>query len=169
MIVFAPLTTSVVHEDFAAVMRDIPALRAWSGQDWPTEDFTVDDNRDDLEWHERERREGLAFTDSVLLDGVVVGCTYAMRLDRALATRSVVTPPGWPVNDWVVRGWAHEVEPAELVERSMRRHEGPHRVWWQTNTDCPEQLDACDRLGLTDELRVEADATVWVLRSAPPR
>lgn len=169
MITFVPLTTRAVIEDHAAVMRDVAALRDWSGQDWPTPDFTVEDNREDLEWHERERRDGLAFTDSVLLAGVVVGCTYAMRLERALATRSVVMPPGWPANDWVVRGWAHDVAARELVQRSLQRHEGPHRVWWQTNLRCPDQLTACDELGLTDELRVDGDGTTWVLRSTPPR
>ena len=73
---FVPLTPALLDQDYAAVMRDITMLRAWSGQDWPTADFPIESNLADLVRHDREQRDGIALTYSVLLHGVVQGCIY---------------------------------------------------------------------------------------------
>lgn len=172
MIHFQRLTPAVVEQDHAALMRDIPMLRAWSGQDWPTPSFTIAENRVDLERHDREHEEGVAFTYSVLLDDVIVGCIYVRPLIDALRTRDVepaATTTG--LHDTVVRGWAHDMSADELISSSLATHGGDFgpdtRRWWQTNTDCPEQLAACDRLGLTDEQRFAGPTATWVLRAVP--
>ncbi|MFZ4719091.1 MAG: hypothetical protein ACOYMR_06685 [Ilumatobacteraceae bacterium] len=172
MIRFRRLTPAVVREDHAALMRDIPLLRAWSGQDWPTPDFSVEENLVDLERHDREHEEGIAFTYSVLLDDVVVGCIYVRPFADALTTRAT-EPPDDPqlLTGTAVRGWSHDVTADELIAASLAQHGadfGPTvRRWWQTNTDCPEQLAACDRLGLTDERSYTGPTTTWVLRAVP--
>lgn len=172
MIRFQRLTPAVVVEDHAALMRDIPRLRAWSGQDWPTPEFSVAENLVDLERHDREHEDGIAFTYSVLLDDVVVGCIYVRPFADALTTREV-EPPDDPrlLTGTVVRGWAHDITADELIGASLAAHGGDFgstaRRWWQTNTDCPDQLDACDRLGLTDERTYAGPTATWVLRAVP--
>ena len=81
---FVPLTPALLRQDYAAVMRDIPMLRAWSGQDWPTADFALEANLADLQRHDREQQERVALTYSVLLDGVVQGCIYVQPFADAL-------------------------------------------------------------------------------------
>ncbi len=172
MIRFHPLTPAVVERDHAALMRDIPALRAWSAQDWPTPSFSIAENLLDLQRHDREHRDGIAFTYSVVLDESIIGCIYVRPLGDALRTRDVAPPADTPgLHDTVVRGWAHDISDDLLVSASLEAHGGDfgadRRRWWQTNTDCPSQLTACDRLGLADDLRFGGPTATWVLRAVP--
>jgi hypothetical protein len=118
---FVPLTPALVEPDYAAVMRDIPMLRAWSGQDWPTETFPIEDNLADLERHEREQLAGDALTYSVLIDGVVQGCIYVWQLPSAFQGRPVEVPTDLvlPADDVVVRGWLHDHPAAEFIAATM--------------------------------------------------
>ena len=43
--------------DYDAVMSSAEQLRRWSQSDWPADDFTSEQNRADLERHEREHRD----------------------------------------------------------------------------------------------------------------
>ena len=172
-LLFVPLTPALVVDDHAALMRDIGALRAWSGQDWPTADFTVQDNLVDLERHDREQRDGIALTYSVLLDGRIEGCTYVRPFVDALRTRDlpVPTPLAAPATDVVVRGWMHRCS-AEVFLRAVLSFFGSApfafpRLWWQTNERCPDQVRACDALGLVEEVVVEGVDRRWLLRSRP--
>jgi hypothetical protein len=169
---FQRLTPAVVEQDHAALMRDIPLLRAWSGQDWPTPAFSVGENLVDLERHDREHDDGVAFAYSVLLDDVIIGCIYVRPLADALRTRDVEPPDDmYGLRDTVVRGWAHDITDDELVAAALQMHGDDfgtgRRRWWQTNTDVPEQLAACERLGLVDELRFVGPTATWVLRAVP--
>ena len=170
---FIPLTPRLVNEDFAAVMRDPSLLRAWSASDWPTNDFTVDDDLSDLEWHEREQLEGIALTYSVLIDNVIEGCIYVRSFRDALATRELEPPTPLPhgADGAVARGWLHRLPAAELVAAtfdflSTVPFDFPS-LWWQTNSDCPDQITACDALGLTREVALPTERTTWLLRCAP--
>jgi len=168
---FVPLTPALVEADYAAVVRDIPMLRAWSGQDWPTDDFPIEWNLEDLQRHDREQREGVALTYSVLIDGVVQGCIYVRPLVDALATREVLLPVGVAeAGGTVVRGWLHDRPAADLIDATTGwlLAEGlvHGRLWWQTNSQCPDQLAACDALGLTDTIELAGEDRTWVLRSA---
>ena len=167
---FIPLTPALVKPDYAAVMRDIPMLRAWSGQDWPTEAFPIEANLDDLIRHDREQTERVALTYSVLVNGVVQGCIYVQPLVAALAARThevgVVTAED---GDVVVRGWLHDLPASDLIAACMSWLGGHPftfpRLWWQTNSQCPDQLAACDALGLTEVLSVQDGDRAWEMRS----
>lgn len=170
---FVPLTPALVVPDYAAVMRDIPMLRAWSGQDWPTVDFPIEANLRDLQRHDREQQEGVALTYSVLLHGVVQGCIYVWPLPGSLGGRGIVVPDGFvlPAHDVVVRGWLHDTAAAVFIDACCSwLTAAPFtfaRLWWQTNSECSDQLVACDELGLTDSLQFEGSDRTWVLRSRP--
>lgn len=169
-LVFIPLTPSLVEADYAAVMRDIPMLRAWSGQDWPTETFPIESNLDDLIRHDREQAERIALTYSVLIEDAVQGCIYVQPLADALRSRaadgSAMQTDG---GDIVVRGWLHDRPAVDLVSACMSwLGSAPFtfpRLWWQTNSECPEQLAACDDLGLVQVLSVQGEDRTWEMRS----
>ena len=167
---FIPLTPALVEADYAAVMRDIPMLRAWSGQDWPTETFPIEANLDDLIRHDREQTARVALTYSVLVDGVVQGCIYVQPLVSALAARRLVVGAlTADAGDVVVRGWLHGRPANDLVAACMswlgRDPFTFPRLWWQTNSRCPDQLAACDALGLTKVLSVQGEDRTWEMRS----
>ncbi len=167
---FIPLTPALVDADYAAVMRDIPMLREWSGQDWPTETFQIDENLDDLIRHDREQTERVALTYSVLIDGTVQGCIYVRPMLAALRTRNL-DAGGLAVDagDIAVRGWLHDRPAVDLIGASMSwLGSEPFafpRLWWQTNSHCPEQLAACDALALHQVLSAEGDGRTWEMRA----
>lgn len=171
---FVPLTPALLDQDYAAVMRDITMLRAWSGQDWPTADFPIESNLADLVRHDREQRDGIALTYSVLLHGVVQGCIYVRPVLEALRTRGLEGAGSLQLvaADVVARGWLHDRAPADLIAASMSwLGAAPFtfpRLWWQASSACPDQLAACDELGLTDVLRFDGPGGTWELRSPPP-
>ena len=167
---FEALVPATLHADYTAVMLDIPMLRRWSAQDWPTPTFTIEENLVDLVRHDREQREGIALTYSIVRDGRVIGCIYARPLVAALSTRDTPVPQHLPIpaDDAVVRGWAHEIDAATLIAASFEAVAtalaGRARCWWIANTDCPEQLAACDALGLMVSHSFVGPTATWVVR-----
>ncbi|MDX1414203.1 MAG: hypothetical protein R3293_08425 [Candidatus Promineifilaceae bacterium] len=82
-----PLTPGHVAIDYEAVMASREMLNLWSGSSWPTVNFTLDDNLDDLQWHHREHQERIAFTFT-LLDPPgrrCLGCLYIRSISELLA------------------------------------------------------------------------------------
>src|SRR5262249_14686707 len=73
-----PLRASDVALDYDAVMSDPAALRRWSQASWPADDFTLAENLTDLQGHEREHLEGVAYTFTVLSPDAsrCLGCVY---------------------------------------------------------------------------------------------
>ena len=155
--VLVPLITELVHADYAAVMATADHLRWWSDSAWPTDDFTVEENLQDLAWHDDEHRGRVAFTYSVLdadafADGRrrVVGCVYIRPFGSACRTRNVTCPPDLIASgDAVARGWLIE-------EFASQRHEFADGVlawlasaawqvpgaWWQERIDGDVATDA---------------------------
>ena len=165
---FRPLTPALLVADYAAVMRDVPMLRAWSGQDWPTPAFSIEEDLVDLVRHDREQREGVALTYSVMRGETLLGCIYVRPMPAALATRGIVAEPPLPVSGHVVvRGWGHDCDEATLISAALEFLRGaPFEfpgLWWQTNVDCHRQLAACDALGLTRRMFFAGPTTTWVL------
>ena len=77
-----PLRATDVALDYDAVMSSRVQLRRWSQTTWPSDDFTLAENQEDLQGHEREHEEGVAFTFTVLNPGGTrcLGCVYIMPL-----------------------------------------------------------------------------------------
>ncbi len=73
-----PLTVGHVDLDYDAVMASREQLNRWSQTTWPTPDFTLAENRADLERHQWEHGEGVAFTYTVLnpAQSRCLGCVY---------------------------------------------------------------------------------------------
>jgi RimJ/RimL family protein N-acetyltransferase len=77
-----PLRATDVELDYDAVMSSAEQLRRWSQHDWPSDDFTLAENLDDLQRHEREHGERVAFTFTVLNPQGTrcLGCVYIKPL-----------------------------------------------------------------------------------------
>jgi len=87
-----PLRASDVMLDYDAVISSRAELWLRSGGTWPREGFTIEENLADLQQHEREHQERLAFTYTIMNPNETecLGCIYitplAQRLERAAAS-----------------------------------------------------------------------------------
>ena len=81
-LLFVPLTPAHVHLDYNALMVSKEMLRRWGGHGWPSDDFTIEANRQDLEWHDQEHRENIAYTYTILTpdESECLGCVYIKPL-----------------------------------------------------------------------------------------
>jgi RimJ/RimL family protein N-acetyltransferase len=80
--VLMPLRPSHVHIDYEAVMSSQKMLRLWSGSPWPREGFTLAENLADLQWHDQEHQDRVAFTYTILDPDqeTCLGCVYIRPL-----------------------------------------------------------------------------------------
>jgi hypothetical protein len=81
-----PLRATDVKLDYDAVISSRAQLLLSSGGTWPKEGFTLEEDLADLERHEREHRERVAFTYTVLnlAETECLGCLYMNPLERIL-------------------------------------------------------------------------------------
>ncbi len=73
-------TLDHTEADYRAVMASREHLRAWSGDPWPEDDFSLEDNRADLAEHIEEAQAGFAYGYTVFAPasegGEVEGSVY---------------------------------------------------------------------------------------------
>jgi hypothetical protein len=88
-------------------------LRQWSGSVWPSDDFSLNDNLQDLQWHDREHRERIAFTYTVLnpAQDVCLGCVYIRPLSEIL--------PDAPDYQAIARFWVRQAHQGGALERQL--------------------------------------------------
>ena len=91
--VFRPLTTKDVELDYEAVMESKEILRKISGSTWPSDNFTLNENYDDLERHERDHLDRKEFTFTIMNrdETICLGCIYFRPLRFQLATAGFQT------------------------------------------------------------------------------
>ena len=79
------LTAALADADYEAVMETQDRLRAHSPNGWPRHGFTLAENLADLQRHESEFDERIAFAYSVLSPAHdrVIGCVYVNPSDVA--------------------------------------------------------------------------------------
>src|SRR4029453_16543783 len=61
-----PLRANDVERDYEAVMSSPLMLRTWSLSGWPSDDFSLAENLEDLRRHEAEHQRREAFTFTIL-------------------------------------------------------------------------------------------------------
>jgi hypothetical protein len=76
-----PLSVANNVDDFAAwhgSQEHIHATPGFAGRDWPTDEYTLEQNEADLAEHEQDFAERIGFTYTVLEEGTdeVIGCVY---------------------------------------------------------------------------------------------
>jgi len=81
-----PLRATDVSLDYDAVISSRAELLRASGGVWPREGFTLEEDVADLERHEQEHRERVAFTYTVMnpAETECLGCLYIGPLERLL-------------------------------------------------------------------------------------
>jgi len=111
-----PLRVIDVARDYDAVMSDPAALRRWSQASWPADDFTLEENRADLERHEREHRDRVAFTFTVLSPDAsrCLGCVYIQPLRPEVLPH--VPSSHWPAQ---VAFWVRTAEVKSDLDRQL--------------------------------------------------
>lgn len=72
------LSAEDAEKDYEAVMESRKMLQSMFEGEWPREGFTLEENRADLERHQREflNREAFAYTVVSLDESRVLGCVY---------------------------------------------------------------------------------------------
>jgi hypothetical protein len=118
--ILRPLTPAHVQLDFKAVMCSKEMLRLWSGSTWPNDDFTLTDNLKDLQWHDREHRQRIAFTFTLLnkSEDACLGCLYINSLQSLVAENPNMATAVNP-HDALVRFWVIETRLADGLDRRL--------------------------------------------------
>ncbi|GAA4913729.1 hypothetical protein LX16_2188 [Stackebrandtia albiflava] len=124
--ILRPITAADAELDHAAVMESREYLRGWE-QDggWPTDDFTVDANREDLDGLERRHAEGRAFTYTVMdpAETECLGCVYFMPTDVRSFTTARITPVGeerWEDYEAAVYFWVRKSRLGTATDHALR-------------------------------------------------
>ena len=122
--VLRPIRVSDVERDYAAVMDTRDDLRRWEQDSWPADDFTVEQNRVDLDDLERRHDARRAFTYTVLDPGgdECLGCVYIFPTTATFLTKATVTPvrdDSWEDVDAVVYFWVRTSRTAAAMDRRL--------------------------------------------------
>ncbi len=112
-LVLRPLRASDAKRDYDAVMSSPAELRRCRGSDWPADDFTLAENRIDLERHEREHESGEAFTYTGLAPDAMrcLGCVYIVPVWAEATPLCGAAACGACVGFWVrASEWANDLD-----------------------------------------------------------
>ena len=73
-----PIRQSDARLDYEAVMASAPQLRRQFGGDWPAENFSIEENREQLAIHEKQFSDRSAFVYTMLRpdEKEILGCVY---------------------------------------------------------------------------------------------
>ncbi len=141
-----PLRESDAALDHDAVMDSRALLLSRSMGQWPREGFTLAENAADLRHHEREHRERVAFTYTVMAPDETrcLGCVYINPLSHLLDRYNV--PQAGRMGSWqeepVTTFW---VRP-DAVERELdARLVAALRAWFRDEWAFPRMLYGVNR------------------------
>jgi hypothetical protein len=121
--VLEPLSTRHVELDYEAVMESKELLRRWSLSDWPSDEFSIEENAADLTRHESEHFDRVAFTYTVLNpDGTeCLGCVYIKPFGDKLRTALSATDKSFATLEHVAWAtfWVRQSRLAENLDRVL--------------------------------------------------
>ena len=161
--VVEPLTEFHVALDYEAVVESRDFLQRWSQSTWPTIDFTIEENLDDLVRHEREHISNEAFTYTIqnITKDECLGCIYIVPLFSEMEkAHPEIIAAKYPVQ---VRYWVRSTYMNTSLEREMTQKliDWIKIAWFFdyilfcTSPKCPEQIDLFTTLGFQKQLEVE--------------
>lgn len=159
--VLRPLTAADVDKDYSAVMASKDYLRPWEQTGWPADDFTLEDDLEDVVMLEERHNARQAFTYTMMTpdEGECLGCVYIMPPDARHYREASVTPLGgaqWTDYDAMVSFW---VRTSRLVTAVDERLLSALRTWlvqdanfgaflFVTNEQVTHQVDMIERTDL---------------------
>ena len=129
-VILEPLKPQHLERDYTAVMESREQLRLWSGSPWPADDFTLEENLKDLQWHWDEHQKRIAFTYTVLdpTRQVCLGCVYMRPLDELLS-QNPTELTGAAADETLVRFWVR----SSLIEDDLQQHLLQMLTQWLNN------------------------------------
>ena len=115
-----PLTAAHLEMDYEAVMASREMLNLWGGGKWPWPDFTLANNLSDLEWHDREHKERVAFTYTILdpTGSSCLGCLYIRSLSELAVHNSSALAHILP-GEAMARFWVRSSRLADGLDRRL--------------------------------------------------
>ena len=171
--VCVPLNGSHLRLDYSAVMESRNYLNIWRQSSWPTPEFTLDENLQDLLDHEKEHTERLAFTFTILSVDlkVCLGCVYIHPF-----VGDVLTTPSWVNNQQycaMIRFWVRNSHQNTDLERFISNSivSWIKQDWafdvsiFATSEKCVQQQDLWLSIGLQEDGRIELKgkyAGTWI-------
>ena len=170
-----PLVLADVVLDYEAVMSSREFLYHWEqGPPYPPENFSIEDNLDDLKQMDSEHRSGSRYAYTVVNadESQVLGCIYlAPNDDRMYRTAKVTSHDGTDlsctdatISFWVrVSTWADGFERTllESVLRWMRDDWDLPQTVIMTNEKLHHQITTIESLGLTRRFDYHRDKDLY--------
>ncbi len=125
-----PILESDAALDYEAVMASREYLRPWEGTGWPADDFTLEDNREDVAKLERWHAAGERFTYTVLdpTGTRCLGCVYLLPTGAPLFARrqiDAIDSARWSEYDVAVNFWVRTSRLANGLDRRLLDALGP--------------------------------------------
>jgi hypothetical protein len=119
-----PIRVSDAELDHDAVMESKEFLRKWEQSTWPTDDFTVEANREDLANLEGRHSTRDAFTYTVmnLNQTECLGCVYLIAPDHSMYAGAHVSPltsDEWSTCDATIFFWVRKSRLAQGLDRAL--------------------------------------------------
>ncbi len=159
--VLRPITADDAEADFDAVIDSRADLLGWEQTGWPADDFTVEENRADLESLEANHRAGRRYTYTVVepADGRALGCVYVVPPSAKFLARAEIVSLGggawehveaavcfWVRSSLASSGLEHTLV-AEL-DRWLRTEWSLTTVVYVTTSDFERQVDLLTALDM---------------------
>lgn len=170
--IFKPLTPEYTQLDYEALMASKSVLRAWSGSPWPSDDFTLEDNRDDLQGHadEFESGEGYAYTILNADKTRVEGCFYTNSFVEILERFGVDPSNQFNVNpeDALVRFWirqdrlADESDLLDIIIKWLKADWEFPNIYFATNTKNDRQAKLFEEADMEKQFTWSFGNVTWV-------
>jgi hypothetical protein len=170
--VFYPLTVEHTQLDYDALMASKAMLRDWSGSTWPSDNFTLDENRDDLQGHadEFEMGEGYAYTIMNADETRVEGCFYSNSFLGIIERFGVESNLDEQVkfDDVLVRFWIRAErldEEAELLDTIINWLKSDWEfstIYFATNTKNTRQAELFEAVGMEKQYEWTLGDVRWL-------
>jgi hypothetical protein len=129
-LVLRPIRASDAELDYEAVMESKEFLRRWEQSSWPTDDFTVEANREDMVKLERRHTDGESFTYTVMnaTETQCLGCVYILPTTARVFSRAQITALAgaqWSAYEAAVYFWIRKSRLADGLDRRLLDALGP--------------------------------------------
>lgn len=162
-----PLMPEHVALDHAALMTSKEMLRLWSAQPkggWPDDDFSVEDNLKDMEWHYGDHLARTAFTFTVLnpAEDEVLGCVYIVPFAPLMKSNphlaSMIKDSSGLVRFWVVEPRLADGLDERLLRAMLGWFDSKwafEEVYFHTYVGHSQQISVFEKCGLAQVGQIE--------------
>jgi RimJ/RimL family protein N-acetyltransferase len=159
--ILRPIVAADVELDYAAVMESKEYLRPWEQTGWPADDFTLEDDLEDVAMLEERHNARHAFTWTLMSpdESECLGCVYLMPPDARSYRESRIDPIGdarWGDYGGLVNFWVRTSRLGSGIDSKLLRairqwfaeHHELGRLLYVTNEEVTQQVELFESAGL---------------------